>query len=148
MFWDWNHVGDSCRIAVDCRRGGEDDVVDIVLLHTAEESDGSAYIHTVVFKRLLARFTDCLEEASACGGEGGLRQSTYLQCSEVDDAVDVWMCCKHLVQRFFICDIDFVELWPLSAEQLNAVKRDLGGIVQTINDHDFVAMFEECKTGE
>jgi hypothetical protein len=60
VFWDGDHVGDSCRIAVYGRRGGEDDVGDIVLLHAAQESDGSAYIHAVIFERDLAGFADSL----------------------------------------------------------------------------------------
>jgi len=55
-----NHARVLGGITVDGRGGGEDDVVDIVLLHAAEEGDGSADIDTVVFEGDLSRFTDCL----------------------------------------------------------------------------------------
>ncbi len=48
---DRNHVGKSSRITVNSRGGGEDDIGNIVLGHAPEESDGSANIDTVVFKR-------------------------------------------------------------------------------------------------
>lgn len=62
----------------------------------------------------------------------------------MDDAVDVRVFREHLVQPFFICDIDFVELGSLSAEQLNAVEGDFGGVVEGVDDYDFVAMFKKC----
>lgn len=51
MLRDRNHVGKSSRITVHSRGGGEDDIRNIVLGHASEESDGSANIDTVVFKR-------------------------------------------------------------------------------------------------
>ena len=45
-----------------------------------------------------------------------LRRKAYLEGSEVDDTVDVWVCREDLVQSFLVCDIDFVELWSLPAE--------------------------------
>jgi hypothetical protein len=80
--------------------------------------------------------------------EGALRRRTYLQCCEVDHTVDIWVCFEHLVQPFFICDIDLVELGSLSAEQLDAVEGDFRGIVQGVGDNYFVAMLEKGQTGE
>lgn len=54
MFWDRNHVGDSGRVTVNGGGGGEDNVGDIVFLHAAQEGDGSAYVHAVVFEGDLA----------------------------------------------------------------------------------------------
>jgi hypothetical protein len=55
---------------------------------------------------------------------------------------------KDLVQCILICDVDFVEVWSLSAEELDAVEGDFRGIVQTIDDYDLVAMLEESQRGE
>jgi hypothetical protein len=66
----------------------------------------------------------------------------------VDDTVDIRVRGEDLVQFPFICDVDFVELWSLAAEQLNAVEGDFGGIVEGIDDYDFVSMFEKCQTRE
>jgi len=58
---DRNHVGNSSRIAIDGRRRGEDDIRDIVLGHAPEESDSSANINAVVFKRDLGGFANGLD---------------------------------------------------------------------------------------
>ena len=78
----------------------------------------------------------------------GLRRKTYLERCEVNDTVDIRMRSKDIVQPFFICDINVVELWSLAAEQLNAVEGDFGGIVEGVDDYDFVAMFEKGQTRE
>ena len=125
MFRDGNHVWYARGIAVDGCGGGEDDIVYIVLLHAAQEGDSAADINAVVFERDLARLSNSLER------------------SEVNDTVDVFMCGKHLVQLFFVCDIDLVELGALSAEKLDAVKGDFGRVVERVYDYYFVAMFEK-----
>ena len=66
----------------------------------------------------------------------------------MDDTVDIGMRSKDFVQPFFVCDIDLVEFWPLSAEQLNTVEGNLGGVVEGIDDYDFVAMLEKGQTRE
>ena len=50
-----------------------------------------------------------------------MEESADLESSEVDNAVNVGVLCKDLVKTFFICDIDLIEVWPLSADELNAV---------------------------
>jgi hypothetical protein len=72
----------------------------------------------------------------------------YLQSSEVDNAVDVGMRSKDFVQCLLICNIDFVEVWSLAAEKLDAIEGDFGGVVQAVDDHDLVAMLEEGQRGE
>ena len=64
----------------------------------------------------------------------------------MDDTVDIWVCPEDLVQSFLICNIDFVELWSLAAEQLNAVEGHFRRIVEGVNNHDFVAMLEKRQT--
>ena len=76
-----------------------------------------------------------------------LRQR-YLQSSKVDNAVNIGMRRKDLVQCLFICDVDLVEVWSLAAEQLDAVEGDFRGIVEAVDNYNFVAMFEEGKSGE
>jgi hypothetical protein len=66
----------------------------------------------------------------------------------VDDTVDIRVCYEHLFQPFFICDIDLVELRSLSAEKLNAVEGDFGGVVEGVDDYYFIAMFEKGQTRE
>lgn len=73
---------------------------------------------------------------------------TYLQSSEVDHAVDVGVGCEDLIQTFLVGDIDLVELGSFLAQQLDAVDGDLGGIVETVDDDDLVAMVEQGEGGE
>ena len=77
-----------------------------------------------------------------------MRSETHLERGKVDDTVDIRMRSEDLVQSFFICDIDLVELRSLSAEQLNAVEGNLGGIVEGIDDDDFVTMLKKGKARE
>lgn len=49
----------------------------------------------------------------------------YLQCCKVDDAVDVRILCKDLLQSSFICEVNLVEFWSLSAEEFDTVQGDL-----------------------
>jgi hypothetical protein len=77
-----------------------------------------------------------------------LLRRRYLQSSKVDNAVNVGMRHKDLVQCLFICDVDLVEVWSLAAEQLDAVEGDFRGIVEAVDNYNFVAMFEEGKSGE
>ena len=56
-----DHVGYASGIAVDSRRGGEDDVGHVMLGHASQERDGSAYVDAVVFEGFLTRFTHSLE---------------------------------------------------------------------------------------
>lgn len=55
------------------------------------------------------------------------------------------MRCKHLVQGSLIGDIGLVEDGSLAAEEFDAVKDDLGGIVETVDDDDFVAVLEQSQ---
>jgi hypothetical protein len=77
-----------------------------------------------------------------------LFRQRYLQSSKVDNAVNVGMRRKDLVQCLFVCDVDLVEVWSLAAEQLDSVKGDFRGIVEAVDDHNFVAMFEKGESGE
>ena len=72
----------------------------------------------------------------------------YLESSEVDYTVDVWVCGKDLVETFLIGDIHLVKVWSLSAEEFDAIEGDSGGVVEAIDNYDFVAMFEERESSE
>lgn len=50
-----------------------------------------------------------------------MQESAYLKSSEVDNTVNVGVCCEDLVKGFFIRDIDLIEVWALSADELDAV---------------------------
>jgi len=63
----------------------------------------------------------------------------------VNDAVDAWMRSKDLVQALLVRDVDLVKFRSLSAEQLNAIEGNLRGVVQAVDNHDLVAMFEQRK---
>lgn len=73
---------------------------------------------------------------------------TYLECCKVDDAVNVGMRSKDLVQCLLICDVGFVEFWSFSADQLDAVQGDLGRVVEAVDDDNLVAMFEKGQSRE
>lgn len=53
----------------------------------------------------------------------------YLEGGKVNNAVDVGVLRKDVVQCLLVRNIGLVEDGALSANQLNAIERDLGGIV-------------------
>ena len=63
----------------------------------------------------------------------------------MNDTVDLWVSRKDLIEGWFIGDVDLVEVWSLSAKEFDSVEDDLGRVVQTIYDDDFVAMFQQCQ---
>lgn len=63
----------------------------------------------------------------------------------MDDIVNIWVLLKHLVERGLICDIDLVEGRSLAANELDAVHDFWGGVVEVVDDDDFVVCFEEGK---
>lgn len=71
-----------------------------------------------------------------------------LQCCKVDNTVNIWMGCKNFLQGSLIRDVRLVELRSLAANKLNAIQRDYRGIVETVYNNDFVAMFEKRKGRE
>ena len=48
LFGDGDHIGETSGVAVDGSGAGEDDVVDIVFLHGAEEVEGAVDVDEVV----------------------------------------------------------------------------------------------------
>lgn len=58
----------------------------------------------------------------------------------MNHTVDIRVSGKDLVKASLIRDVDLVEVRSLAAEEFDAVEGDLGGVVQTVDDDDFVAM--------
>lgn len=74
--------------------------------------------------------------------------STHLQCSKVDDIVNVGVRLEDLVQLLLVGNVRRVVLRPLAADELNAVEHLLGGVVEVVNDDDLVVGLEESKSSE
>ena len=91
------HVGKARRVAVDGRRGGEDDVGDGVGLHGPQEAERAVDIGVVVGKRDESGFADSFE-----GGE-------------VDYRVDVGVLVEDSVEGFFVGHVQVVEERALAA---------------------------------
>jgi hypothetical protein len=73
---------------------------------------------------------------------------TNLESSEVDDAVNVWVRRKNLVERSGIGDVDLGELRSLAGDQFNAINDLWGRVVQVVRDDNFVARFQQRKGRE
>jgi hypothetical protein len=66
----------------------------------------------------------------------------------VNDAVNVGVGSKHLVERSRVGDISLDELGPLAADQFNAVDDFDGRVVQVVCDDNLVASLEEGESRE
>lgn len=66
----------------------------------------------------------------------------------MNNAVNVGVSLKDLVEAILIGDIDLDEIGLLAADSLNTVEGLGGGVVQVISDNDLVASLEEGKGGE
>lgn len=66
----------------------------------------------------------------------------------MNNAVNVGVSLKDLVEAILMGDIDLDELGLLAANSLNTVEGLGGGVVQVISDNDLVASLEEGKGGE
>jgi hypothetical protein len=69
----------------------------------------------------------------------------YLQRSEMDNAVDVRMFLEDLVQCLLVCDIDIVVARLLAADALYPVQGFCRGVVEVVDNDDFIACFEQGK---
>lgn len=66
----------------------------------------------------------------------------------MDHAVNIGVFLEDLVETGFLGDIDVVELWPLAADELDAVDDLFGRIIQIVCDHNFVVCLKEGECGE
>lgn len=62
----------------------------------------------------------------------------------MDDTVNFWVSSEHFFEGGLVGDIDLVEIRSLSAEQLDTVEYYFGGVVETVDNDDFVAMLQKC----
>lgn len=129
VFRNGYHVFEAGGVAVDGGRRGEDDFRDIVACHGGQKADGAVDIRAVVFKRDLARFTNSLrlvsEESKAANNStfGALRPCMpYLESSEMDHAVNVWMCLEDSVEVLLFPDVGLKEMGSLSTDKLNSIE--------------------------
>ena len=60
----------------------------------------------------------------------------------MDDAVNVRMRVKDLIEVVFSPDVDLKEFGPLAADELDAIDGFFGGVEQVVGDDDLVVCFE------
>ena len=66
----------------------------------------------------------------------------------MDDIVDVGMCGEDFVELGFVGDVAGVVFGSLAADEFDAVEDFGGGVVEVVDDDDFVVCFEEREGGE
>lgn len=74
--------------------------------------------------------------------------SAYLQRCEMDDAVNIRMVLKNLIEGAIVGDVEVVKLRSLAANQLNPVDSLFGRIVQIVGNDDLVPGFQQSQCGE
>lgn len=73
---------------------------------------------------------------------------THLESGKVNNAVNVGVRLENLVESGLIGHIELSELRLLARDQLNALESLVGGVVEVVCDNNFVASFEQSKSGE
>jgi hypothetical protein len=66
----------------------------------------------------------------------------------VDDAVDGGVFGKHLVEGLLVGDVDLVEIRSAARQQLDAVKGNLRGVVEAVDNDDIVAGVQQGQSRE
>lgn len=66
----------------------------------------------------------------------------------MNDAVDIGVLSKDLVQCGLIGHVSLIEGWLLAADQLDAVQNLLGRIVQVVNNDDLIIGLQQRKGRE
>lgn len=66
----------------------------------------------------------------------------------MNDAVNVRVFLENLIETSLVGDINVVELWPLAADEFNAIEDLLGSIVKIVGDDHFVVCIKEGQRGE
>lgn len=69
--------------------------------------------------------------------------STNLQSSEVDNAVNVGVGLEDLVETLLVGDIELDEVGLLAGDKLNTLESLNGGVVQVVSNDHLVASLEE-----
>lgn len=117
-------------IAVDGRRTGKHNALDIVGLHDTHEGNCAADIDAVVLERNLARL------------------SNSLQRRKVNDRVDFWVLVENGSESSLVCHVDIVEGRTTAANLLNSVERLLGRVVEIVDNDNIVVGLEKLKNGK
>lgn len=73
---------------------------------------------------------------------------SYLERSEVDNAVNVGVGLEDLVEALLVSDIELDELGLLAGDQLNAVQGLGGGVVQVVGHDNLVPSLKQGEGGE
>lgn len=73
---------------------------------------------------------------------------TYLQSSEVNNAVNVGVSLEDLVETSLIGDIELDELGLLARDQLNAVQGLSRRVVQVVSNNNLVTSLQQGQSGE
>ena len=66
----------------------------------------------------------------------------------MDDIVNFGVLGEDLFQCLLVCDVDLVQLGPLSAQQFYSVDDFLGRVVEVVDDDDFISSVEKGEGGE
>lgn len=66
----------------------------------------------------------------------------------MNHAVDLGVLLEDLVEGGLVGDVDLVEVGSLAAEEFDAVNRDLGGVVEAVDDDHIVSVLEKGQGGE
>ena len=130
LFGNGDHVLETGSVAINSSRGGVDDVANIVVLGSSQKGECALNVDAIVVEWDLSGFTNSL------------------QSSKVDNTVNLGVLLEDLVETFLVCNVDVVVYWLLSTDALNSIQDLLGRVVEVVNNHDFVAGFEEGKDGE
>ena len=72
----------------------------------------------------------------------------YLQCSKVDDIVNVRMLVEDSIQLLLVGDIAGVVLRSLARDELNAVDDLLGRVVRVVDNDHLVVGLKQREGGE
>lgn len=66
----------------------------------------------------------------------------------MDDAVDGGVLGEHLVKCLLVGDVDLVKVGAAAGQQLDPVNRNLGRVVETVDNDDIVAGVEQGQSRE
>lgn len=63
----------------------------------------------------------------------------------MDDRVNSRVLVEHVVKGLLVGDVNLVEVGTAATEELNAVKSNLGGVVEAVYNNDIVAVLKESQ---
>ena len=116
------------RVAVHGRRGAENEILDLELLHHLQKAQRGDEVVLIVPQRDLHRFADGLE---AC---------------EMDDRKDLVLR-EDPAQRLRVADVRFEELHFFAAERFDAVHNERLAVDEIVDDRHVVSLFEQRDAG-